>query len=367
MITALPGQAPLPPLAFVHRVRGEQADHAQYLAGGFEAAAGLLDALDLSGVRVPEEAAVLDFACGCARVTRWLRRERPRWRLHGMDADLEMLAWCRLSFPDAVFTPCRLLPPTRLAAESFDLILAVSIFNHFDEKAQDAWLDELRRLLRPGGAAVVTFHGPELSEGLLRGPAREAFLAKGFHYMEERSEGWGNTGEVYQSAYHSRSYVERAWTRGLRLRAYASFGCDHWQDVVVLEKTAGRARAVAEAALPMAWVQPSPSAEGRLRGWAFFPDGRPFHIEALVDGRAAGSCRADRPRAEVLSPQERKWGGELLAGLLSRWPRAELSGFELALDPATLRPGTRRLDLRVVSDGRAAPVRLSSALLEVRP
>ena len=43
--------------------------------------------------------------------------------------------------------------------QSFDLVYAFSVFTHLDIKAQKAWRDELRRILRPRGILLLTVHG----------------------------------------------------------------------------------------------------------------------------------------------------------------------------------------------------------------
>ena len=62
------------------------------------------------------------------------------------------------------------------ASQSFDLIYAFSVFTHLDIKAQKAWRDEFRRILRPRGILLLTVHGNAF-KGRLTGKELEDFSA----------------------------------------------------------------------------------------------------------------------------------------------------------------------------------------------
>src|SRR3546814_2338282 len=49
-----------------------------------------------------------------------------------------------------------LTPPLAFADESFDLVYALSVFTHIPLELQRDWLDELRRVLVPGGYLLCT-------------------------------------------------------------------------------------------------------------------------------------------------------------------------------------------------------------------
>lgn len=61
-------------------------------------------------------------------------------------------AWAKCSVNDG-------LAPLRFPDEYFDLIFNQSVFTHFDENYQDAWLIELERVTKPGGVLLLAVSG----------------------------------------------------------------------------------------------------------------------------------------------------------------------------------------------------------------
>ena len=102
---------------------------------------------------------VLDFGCGCGRTLLWLQSGFPKVNWNGTDVHPEMIEWCRANIPSARFTINAALPPLEYPDSGFDLVYAVSVFTHLNEEYQRAWIPELRRVLKPSGLLLLTFHG----------------------------------------------------------------------------------------------------------------------------------------------------------------------------------------------------------------
>lgn len=176
---------------------------------------------------------VMDMGCGWGRLTQTLLRDFEPAQLTGADVMQEAVDHCeRLAVPaELVHIPH--FPPTQLAPESFDLIIAFSVFSHLAESAHLAWRDEIARLLRPGGVFVGTtrprsfmVYAAHLREGSAPVPdhARGGAIA----FMD--SDNWldrFDSGEFcfdsphananWPTAYYGeaavpRAYVERAWS-----------------------------------------------------------------------------------------------------------------------------------------------------------
>lgn len=124
---------------------------------------------------------VLDVGCGTGRsLLGWYADDSSR-RLAGADINAELIAWCRSELPEvAVWKVCRVTPPLDFDNGSFDLIQLASVFTHLPLPHQRAWLYELRRLLRPGGALVITLHGEIYARLLLDPATRDGFRRIGY-------------------------------------------------------------------------------------------------------------------------------------------------------------------------------------------
>jgi cyclopropane fatty-acyl-phospholipid synthase-like methyltransferase len=151
---------------------------------------------------------VLDFGCGSGRTLRWWAQHPQRPLLHGTDIDRAALRWVRRHLP---VETCRNdpLPPLQYADGSFDVIYSISVFTHLDERYQDAWLAELKRVLKRDGVALMTVRS-ELDNARLPLALQEQVRQRGivFH-VDGLSEQFFP--EFYQSTYHSADYIERHW------------------------------------------------------------------------------------------------------------------------------------------------------------
>jgi len=215
---------PLPPRRLMVRVAGT-ADPEWFLRSGRAAYEAIA-----AHVTLAEVDAVLDFGCGCGRVTRYW--EGFHGAVAGTDVSRPAVAWCRRNLPFARFETNALEPPLAFADESFDLVYALSVFTHLTEPLQLAWRDELRRVLRPGGLLLVTTHGRSYLRRLAP-DERERF---------ERGElvvRWGDIpGTNLCSAYHPEAYLRDVFARGFALVELEPEGArgNPTQDLVLLRK-----------------------------------------------------------------------------------------------------------------------------------
>jgi SAM-dependent methyltransferase len=129
------------------------------------------------------------------------------------------------------------------------------VLTHIDDQAQLLWLAELRRILRPGGVAVVSVYGEYAFEGYrsgqLRGITRDIRERLGTHeslhaagavfapYRRTALNTFNFVGgdEAYGISFNSPGQVRREWTSALDVveilpRSWWSTG----QDLVILEK-----------------------------------------------------------------------------------------------------------------------------------
>lgn len=106
---------------------------------------------------------LLDFGCSSGRVLRHFDTERSKrgWKLAGIDIQARPIQWIREFFP-AHFevTTGSLMPHLPYEDNYFDTVYGISVFTHI-KYLWDAWILELRRVTKPGGLIIQTFHGED--------------------------------------------------------------------------------------------------------------------------------------------------------------------------------------------------------------
>jgi SAM-dependent methyltransferase len=220
---------PLPPRRLMVRVAGT-ADADWFLRSGRAA----YDAI-AAHIPIAEIESVLDFGCGCGRVTRYWS-DFPG-AVTGSDVSARAIDWCRTNQPFARFEQNALAPPLVFEDESFDLVYALSVFTHLTAELQVAWRDELRRVLRPGGRLLLTTHGrsyvPRLDDD------ERARFERG-----ELVVRWGDVpGTNLCSAYHPERYLRESLAQGFTFLTLEPEGArgNPTQDLVLLRKERRRA------------------------------------------------------------------------------------------------------------------------------
>lgn len=352
---AAPG-FPLPDAAAMHRVGSPSAE--AFLQTGWLLAAALEAAAGPVAGR-----SVLDIGCGWGRLALPLaRRLGPAGRYLGMDAAAEAIAWCRraiaagdrrFGFHHADIRNSYANPRGRIEAaravllpweERFDLVVANSLFTHLLPAATARYVAEAARLCRPGGVLFATFFlldeaaGAAIAAGraahafpAAAGPARLAHAA-----VPEDAVAYP---PAHVLGLLDAAGFEAAWRPGAWAAREGAEPFDY-QDVVI-----ARRRGAAADTGALAGAVEGLSA-GRLRGWAWdraAGAAPPLRLE--VEGAAPVALHPDLPRDDL--PE---------AGP----PAGARCGFRIALPPAVLGTGKRRLRVTagalVLLDRPAAPL-----------
>jgi SAM-dependent methyltransferase len=150
-----------PPVENIERVSGKGATSYNYFNNGATDFYRFLALAAQHGVNaLNPEIRILDWGSGCARLTRHLLSlPQARGRVIGADIDPDNIAWSKTFIEGDSFVHVPLMPPTEFDDCSFDLVLANSVLSHLTSAAMHAWLSEVRRILRPGGVALLSYHG----------------------------------------------------------------------------------------------------------------------------------------------------------------------------------------------------------------
>lgn len=238
------------------------ADPDWFLDGGTLGGTAIRDAVARQGQPMERFERILDFGCGCGRVLRqW--RALGSVQVFGTDMQHRLLRECRRVLPYTHLAVNGPEPPLPFADESFDLVYALSVFTHLDERQQLLWRDEIGRILKPNGLFVMTTQGTAYLPKLSR-DERSRFEAG--QVVLQRSE---YRGLNLCQAFHPESYVRDVFADGFAIVDFEAEGArgNPRQDLFVLRRTlpAGAAPAVerrqeAAVAVHRQYVAPLPSA-----------------------------------------------------------------------------------------------------------
>jgi SAM-dependent methyltransferase len=204
-----PGGLPIPPSRLIYLVAGSY-DIASFMRLGGLGARTICDTLSRNGLEITQLGPVLDFGCGCGRVIRHFSARRGV-AFHGCDYNARLIHWCSTNLTFARFSTNHLAPPLSFADSTFGLVYALSVFTHLGQDLQAAWLDEMRRVGKPGGHLLITTHG-ESYLSRLSGEERARFHAAKLVVRREHL-----AGKNICTAFCSERYVRENLTRGCKV------------------------------------------------------------------------------------------------------------------------------------------------------
>jgi SAM-dependent methyltransferase len=244
-------RTPIPPLRLRARV-GSGYDIRAFVADGRRVADVLDFALERHERPLSGAESVLDFGCGCGRVTRHLYADvSDPAVLHGCDVDAEAVAWSARNLSGATFAVNGFEPPLPFPDSNFDVLYSISIFTHLDEAAQMRWLEDVRRVLRPGGLALLTTNGPTALE-MFRTIASNSpdFTARiraaeipetGFLFEPYERSRWNEADfsgieGAYGLSIQTEEQIRTRWSPMLEVVDFGSGVVNNGQDLVVLAR-----------------------------------------------------------------------------------------------------------------------------------
>jgi SAM-dependent methyltransferase len=225
-----PDGLPIPPPELIKLTIGVE-DSAVFYEQGAVGAAWIGRLLEHHGRSVGSMEAILDFGCGCGRVIRHWNGLGSAVRVIGADYNPLLVDWCRRHLPFAAFVRTPVAAQVEMQDESVDCVYAISVFTHLDERLQMACLDELTRLLRPGGLLLLTFHGSTRLDRMT--PEERAAYDRG-QLVVRRGE---QSGSNACATFHPVSYIQDAFLTSLELVDVVPGGAqDVDQDAALLRK-----------------------------------------------------------------------------------------------------------------------------------
>ena len=243
---------PLPERYLLDRVVGEFVPEKNYHTSGIVDARRMIQCLIKNGFQFVNNAAVLDFGCGCSRLLRFLALYADRCRLFGADVDPDAIHWCCKHIDFANFHVLNESPPTTFEDSFFDAIYAYSVFSHFSEELHLRWLEELHRISKPGALLVLTVQGKSMVEAseasrpeISIQQQKMELIERGFAFVPYQELTFQNAKnqdyyskwnlQNYGDAFILKPYIEKIWRRYFDLLDHLE-SPDGSQDYAVLRK-----------------------------------------------------------------------------------------------------------------------------------
>jgi ubiquinone/menaquinone biosynthesis C-methylase UbiE len=186
-----------------------------------------------------DTATILDWGCGPGRILRHLPEVFGSGGTYiGVDPNAASISWCRENLANQLsgnltVEQSQLQPPLPLKEESVDLLYGISILTHLSELAHIAWITELMRVLRPGGMALLTTHGPAYQVKLTESERNE------YEQNELVIRGQVQEGHRVFTAYHPPQKMREYFAAYAEVLTYVPGQPRSWgieQDVWVIQK-----------------------------------------------------------------------------------------------------------------------------------
>jgi SAM-dependent methyltransferase len=240
-------EVPIPPVALSARLSQAPAgvaDAQGYLERGRRAIGAIERVLPADWTWTNKR--VLDFGCGAGRAVRHLHDAARTGEVWGCDIDPACTAWNREHLdPSMSFVVNGEEPPLPFAEDRFDLVYALSVFTHIDQRWA-SWLIEMHRVLVPGGLLVATIMSEGMCAAVSGEPWDESRVGMNVY---ECGQAWALGGPM---VLHSPWWIREHWGRLFDVVDVRSRGLFEQSDsqmddhgVAVLRK-AGRSVSVAE-------------------------------------------------------------------------------------------------------------------------
>lgn len=224
------------------------------IRGGFNCAAIVANYIERY-CNLPKNASILDFGSGTLRVCRYLIQFKNDFNYSACDVNPFSIKWAQSEFENrANIFLMNNKPPLTLEGESMDFVFAWSIFSHYSESVHRAWLNELHRILRPGGYLFITFQSellikrmknekeliPQMrAENIDLEELSKSYLSRGFGFYDcypKSDDDFGFDLDNFGMAFISPAYIRREWTKLFEVVRIDPGEIVNFQDVVLLRK-----------------------------------------------------------------------------------------------------------------------------------
>ena len=196
---------------------------------------------------------ILDFGCGWGRIIRFFIKDIQSSKIWGCDPEEDMIKICKEQNKYCNFECIKSYPPTSFHDNTFDLIYSYSVFSHLSEDLHLRILQEIKRILRPGGIYITTTRKREFIEECAQLRERKD-LATLNPAVAGSSVAFPDTkksqSEFDEGLYCHHSFNDKKWPYWGETAISKKYVLDHWtetftfldfieeigQDVIIVQK-----------------------------------------------------------------------------------------------------------------------------------
>lgn len=188
---------------------------------------------------------ILDFGCGIGRAFLPLTFEAGL-SIVGCDIDATAISYLKKVVPNANLVVNKFAPPLTFEDNYFDAVYSISIWTHLNLDMQFAWLQEISRIVKPGGIALISVAGHNSlrlrhQRGMIMWQDIDAsnLAANGAIYKEYLSlnthpEKFPGVKSSYGSCLHDPEYIRKNWSNYFNVIEIKEAYVDGSQDLVVM-------------------------------------------------------------------------------------------------------------------------------------
>ena len=102
---------------------------------------------------------ILEFGCGCGRVSLPFYFNTGGGLTHACDVDPSGTSYLASVLDKVDVKVSNFKPPLPYEDEFFEVVYSISVWTHLTEKDQISWLEEMRRIIKPGGFLIFSTGG----------------------------------------------------------------------------------------------------------------------------------------------------------------------------------------------------------------
>jgi len=190
----------------------------------------------------PSNLSILDFGCGVGRVLLPLTSlANAQW--HACDVNDRAISYLRRVAPKVNANVSDYYPPLSFDDNSFDCVYSISIWTHLPIALQLPWLIEVKRILRPGGLALISTSGPHVVDVRRRRGDQgwqelfgEDLTESGVIFRAYNYDGLPGIHASYGLAAHDEAFIRRIWGGIMPLLITRPRAIEAMQDLHLLTK-----------------------------------------------------------------------------------------------------------------------------------